>query len=326
MDDTLVRTVGTKRIPMTGAIAHVRSLHSDGAQLFCWSSGGGEYARSVAEELGVAACFAAFLPKPNVLLDDRAMGSWRRLVTVHPAQCESQSVATYRQAVAAGQRPIACPDAAMDPPGGTVAGRMNVTGARPAVDCQSVRLHGGIQMAAFDQLDWTRFDVWAAVAMEGVAVVEIARRDACHAWLGEHGYTVTSVDFAQGVGPAVMALGEKFRWEEQFGYRLTAERRNLDALRDGFEFDLKPGQGHVLELLNSDVAHKEDPRWLAGLLAIAHEYSRWQLALGARFFATLFLDPGSPLIGAPYETLSVPVPFRTAARHGDPFAAARPAR
>jgi hypothetical protein len=60
------------------------------------------------------------------------------------------------------------------------------------------------------------------------------------------------------------------------------------------------------------------------LLSIAREHSRWQLALGARFFATLILDRGSPLIGAPYESLSVPVPFWTAARHGDPFAV-RPA-
>ena len=180
-------------------------------------------------------------------------------------------------------------------------------------------------MAAFDQLDWTRFDVWAAVATEGVAVVETAHRDACRAWLREHGYALTSIDFAEGVGPAVVALGELFRWEEQFGYRLAADSRNLDALRDGFEFNLAPGQGHVLELLNAEVAHREDPRWFAGLLAIAHEHSRWQLALGARFFATLVLDRGSALIGAEYEKLSVPVPFWTGARHGDPFAAVRPA-
>ena len=107
VDDTLVRSVGTKRIPMTGAVEHVRSLHADGAHLFCWSSGGGEYARSVAEELGIAACFVAFLPKPHVLLDDQPIGSWRRLVTVHPVQCESESVATYREALASGRRPVA---------------------------------------------------------------------------------------------------------------------------------------------------------------------------------------------------------------------------
>jgi hypothetical protein len=179
-------------------------------------------------------------------------------------------------------------------------------------------------MAAFAELDWTRFDVWAAVAMEGVAVVQPAHREACLTWLRQHDYGVTSIDFVLGVSPAVVALGEMFRWEEQFGYSLKPESRNLNALRDGFEFDLKPGQGHVLEMLNAEVAYREDPHWLSGLLAIAHEHSRWQLALGARFFVTLFLDRNCPLIGMRYETLSVPVPFWTAAKHGDPFAV-RPA-
>jgi phosphoserine phosphatase len=76
VDDTLVRTVGTKRIPMTGAVDHVRSLHAGGAQLYCWSSGGGEYAHSVAQELGIAACFVAFLPKPHVLLDDQPVSAF----------------------------------------------------------------------------------------------------------------------------------------------------------------------------------------------------------------------------------------------------------
>lgn len=175
-------------------------------------------------------------------------------------------------------------------------------------------------MAAFAELDWTRFDVWAAVAMEGVAVVEPANREACLTWLRQHEYGVTSIDFALGIGPAVVAFGQKFRWEEQFGYRLKPDSRSLDALRDGFEFNLTPGQGHVLELQNAEVANRENRHWLLGLLAIAHEHSRWQLALGARFFAMLILDRGSPLIGTGYETLSVPVPFWAAAKHGDPFA------
>ena len=175
-------------------------------------------------------------------------------------------------------------------------------------------------MPAFAELDWTRFDVWAVVALEGVAVVENAHQDACLTWLRQHDYAVSSIDFADGIGPALVALGKMLHWESQFGYELTPESRNLNALRDGFEFDLKPGQGHVLNVLNAEIAHREDPHWLSGLLAIVHEHSRWQLALGARFFATLYLDRGSPLIGAQYESLSVPVPFWTPGKHGDPFA------
>lgn len=63
-------------------------------------------------------------------------------------------------------------------------------------------------MAAFAELAWTRFDVWATVAMRGVAVVQCEHREACLAWLRQHDYSVTSIDFALGVGPAVVALGE----------------------------------------------------------------------------------------------------------------------
>jgi len=72
IDDTLVRSVGTKRIPISSTIQHVKDLADQGAELFCWSSGGAEYARASAEEAGIASCFSAFLPKPQVFLDDQA--------------------------------------------------------------------------------------------------------------------------------------------------------------------------------------------------------------------------------------------------------------
>lgn len=46
VDDTLVRTFGHKRIPMPAVIDTVRRLAATGqAELYCWSSGGAEYAR-----------------------------------------------------------------------------------------------------------------------------------------------------------------------------------------------------------------------------------------------------------------------------------------
>ena len=42
----------------------------------------------------------------------------------------------------------------------------------------------GAAMAAFTNLDWTRFDVWAIVAESGLAAVDEVYRDACRAWLG----------------------------------------------------------------------------------------------------------------------------------------------
>ena len=115
-------------------------------------------------------------------------------------------------------------------------------------------------------------------------------------------------------------INELFRWEDQFGYELTGENGlNLDALRDGFEFDLQPGEGRVLGLRGTEEAFREDSYWLLSLLAIAHEYSTWQLALGTRFFVLLFLDRGSPLIGQQYESLGVPDHYWIHPRAEDPF-------
>jgi predicted HAD superfamily phosphohydrolase YqeG len=96
VDDTLVRSAGTKRIPMPAVIQHVRDLYSQGAVLFCWSAGGAEYARSSAEELGIAQCFSAFLPKPNVMIDDQNMTAWPRSFSIHPSNCGSRTLDSYR--------------------------------------------------------------------------------------------------------------------------------------------------------------------------------------------------------------------------------------
>jgi hydroxymethylpyrimidine pyrophosphatase-like HAD family hydrolase len=85
VDDTLVRSYGTKRIPMPTVIASVRKLYADGATLYLWSSGGAEYARKSAVELGIDECFVAFLPKPNVYVDDLPIDKWRFCKHVLPA-------------------------------------------------------------------------------------------------------------------------------------------------------------------------------------------------------------------------------------------------
>ena len=71
VDDTLIRTFGTKQIPMTPCVDYVRRMHSDGHMLYCWSRGGAEYSRDVAASLGIDDCFVGFLPKPDIVLDDR---------------------------------------------------------------------------------------------------------------------------------------------------------------------------------------------------------------------------------------------------------------
>ena len=84
VDDTLVRSIGTKRVPIPGSISAVRALKAAGAVLYLWSSGGAEYARASAIDLGVTDCFEAFLPKPMVILDDQAVQEWRGLTQLHP--------------------------------------------------------------------------------------------------------------------------------------------------------------------------------------------------------------------------------------------------
>jgi hypothetical protein len=100
IDDTLVRSVGSKRIPMVAVIEHVKSLYQPGVTLYCWSTGGAEYARSSAQELGIEHCFTAFLPKPNIILDDQSPSTWPRLLHIHPAEAPSNSPADYAKAIA----------------------------------------------------------------------------------------------------------------------------------------------------------------------------------------------------------------------------------
>jgi predicted HAD superfamily phosphohydrolase YqeG len=96
VDDTFVRSVGTRRLPMPTVIQHIRELKEQGAILYCWSSGGAEYAEQSAAEFGIADCFVAFLPKPNVLLDDQSLNDWRYLKCVHPAECGGRTLDDYR--------------------------------------------------------------------------------------------------------------------------------------------------------------------------------------------------------------------------------------
>jgi len=84
VDDTLVRSVGTKRLPIPAALERVRALHTSGVTLYLWSTGGAAYARASAEELGIADCFVGFLAKPTHIVDDQHITEWRDLKHLHP--------------------------------------------------------------------------------------------------------------------------------------------------------------------------------------------------------------------------------------------------
>ncbi len=91
VDDTLVRSSGSKRIPMLDMVEFVLKLKAHGATLYCWSSGGAEYARATAEEFGIGYCFDGFLPKPQLLIDDVPISKWK-MSEVHPNECRGVDV------------------------------------------------------------------------------------------------------------------------------------------------------------------------------------------------------------------------------------------
>jgi hypothetical protein len=99
VDDTLVRSSGNNRIPMVSVIDHIRSLAGSGATLYCWSSGGPDYAKESAEELGISECFLGYLPKPNVFLDDQSPETWTRTIHVHPLSVGGKTPEDYLNAI-----------------------------------------------------------------------------------------------------------------------------------------------------------------------------------------------------------------------------------
>jgi predicted HAD superfamily phosphohydrolase YqeG len=99
VDETFVRSYGTKRIAMPHIIEHIKELHNQGATMYCWSSGGGEYAKSSAIEFGIDHCFTAFLPKPHITIDDMEFSQWRDLYQVHPNECHGNTIETYRKKI-----------------------------------------------------------------------------------------------------------------------------------------------------------------------------------------------------------------------------------
>lgn len=97
VDDTLIRSVGAKIIPISSVVEQVASLHKQGAIMYCWSSGGAKYAERIAKELNMSHCFEAFLPKPNYLIDDMSLLSWRYLKELHPNECQNLKISELRQ-------------------------------------------------------------------------------------------------------------------------------------------------------------------------------------------------------------------------------------
>lgn len=96
VDETFVRNYGKKRIPMPHVINHIKELKRQNTVMYCWSSGGADYAKASAEEFNIAHCFEGFLPKPEVMLDDLSFSQWHNFVEFHPNECPDMTVEKYR--------------------------------------------------------------------------------------------------------------------------------------------------------------------------------------------------------------------------------------
>jgi hypothetical protein len=163
----------------------------------------------------------------------------------------------------------------------------------------------------FPEIDYRRFDYWAIVTGRGMVTIEASASDSCRKWLLANQYEVTSFDFRSGISDVVAGLGEFLRWEYQFGYRLSPESRNLNALRDGYFGYPVPNEGGAVTIFKGfEQAWIEDEEWIKGLLSIGSEFSLIQLSVGRRYFVVVEVsDRESAVIGRTFDEHQIPYPY-----------------
>jgi len=96
VDGTLVQTVGEKNLPDDALVTRLREWRNQGAQLYCWSSRGADYAHSTAKGLRIEGCFVGFLTKPHVLVDDQGVERWSYFLELSPNRAAGLSLQQMR--------------------------------------------------------------------------------------------------------------------------------------------------------------------------------------------------------------------------------------
>jgi hypothetical protein len=86
IDDTMIRSIGTKRIPITDTIKFIKNIDTKIDSIYLWSRGGAEYTKEIADSLGIAHLISGFLPKPDVMIDDQRISDWAHLKQLYPTE------------------------------------------------------------------------------------------------------------------------------------------------------------------------------------------------------------------------------------------------
>ncbi|QDT63037.1 hypothetical protein [Calycomorphotria hydatis] len=164
--------------------------------------------------------------------------------------------------------------------------------------------------AAFCELDWSRPDVWGILAGRGILTVTEDKASSIREWLTREKFNSYRFDCNESLIRAAHQLCTYLKWNDQFGYILSEDQLvNLNALNDGFEFELSTEQGFYLELVGIEAEWNKYEGWLRGLLTICSNYSINELAQGRKFLTLIQLGRESPLIGEVFDDLAIPVPI-----------------
>lgn len=83
VDDTII---DHHDVPKQHVLKFLEYARSQGCQLYLWSQGGGDYCLEIAEKLGIKDWFLAFLPKPDVCVDDLEINARFIQKHIHPIQ------------------------------------------------------------------------------------------------------------------------------------------------------------------------------------------------------------------------------------------------
>ena len=75
IDDTLIRTIGSKIIPIPDTVNFIKNCNTNKNEIYLWSRGGAQYCKNIAIKLLLDHKITGYLPKPNLIIDDTELRS-----------------------------------------------------------------------------------------------------------------------------------------------------------------------------------------------------------------------------------------------------------